>query len=46
MIHYTIEHKTRHSLTFDPRLYDSLDFGTLWTDEYVFVKLKIIETIS
>ena len=30
MIHHTIEHKTRHSLIFDPRLYDSLNFGTLW----------------
>ena len=29
MIHHTIEHKTRHSLIFDPRLYDSLNFGTL-----------------
>ena len=29
MIHHTIEHKTRHSLIFDPHLYDSLNFGTL-----------------
>ena len=31
MIHHTIEHKTRYSLIFDPRLYDSLNFGTQWT---------------
>ena len=29
MIHHTIEHKIRHSLIFDPCLYDSLNFGTL-----------------
>ena len=32
MIHHTIEHKNRHSLIFDPRLYDSLNFGTLCGD--------------
>ena len=34
MIHHTIEHKTRHSLIFDPRLYDSLNFGTLWSGAF------------
>ena len=29
LIFYTIEHKTRYSLIFETRLYDSLNFGTL-----------------
>ena len=29
MINHTIEHRTRYSLIFDPRLYDSINFGTL-----------------
>ena len=51
MIHHTIEHKTRNSLIFDPRLYDSLNFGTLCQLKRLLTKLlhykdKIIGEIS